>query len=397
MVVESLAFGGDAVGHGEDGRVIFVPGGAPGDDVEVEIEAEHKAWLRTRLVRVVRPGPTRVVAPCPVFVAGCGGCQWQHVDVAAQRAAKDEIVTRALRNLPATVEPIASPGPAYGWRRRARLRFRRGTVGYARHRSHELLDATVCPQLEAPLEAALEVVRAALGPVVEATGELELLVDGAGAVQVALSGRGLEAVDAAALVGRAGIVSVIAGGRVHGAERLDLGDGPHPFWARADAFAQASAPGNAALRALVRGAAGDVRGRRALELFAGSGNFTRDLLAAGASVVAVEESAEALALARANLAPWAERTTFLARPAEPPLPDGTFDLVLVDPPRTGLGVELAGALAALACPTIYVSCDPQTLARDLAVLAAGRPMRAVPVDLMPQTFHIEIVVTIGAA
>jgi 23S rRNA (uracil1939-C5)-methyltransferase len=394
LTLDSLAFGGDAVARAADGRVVFVPGGAPGDSVLVEVEDEHKAWLRARLMRVVTPGATRREPPCPAFVDGCGGCQWLHVTIEAQRAAKEDVVRRALRNVAAQIEPIQAPGPELHWRRRARLRWRGQKIGYTRHRSHELVDVASCPQLEEPLDRALAAVRAALLGELDGAGEIELLLTRSKTVHVALAGPHVAALRGAAerLLGQAAIQGVLVGDVVLGADRVDLGDGDRPFWARADLFAQASAPGNDLLRALVREAAGSLEGRRVLELFAGSGNFTRDLLAAGADVVAVEESAPAAALAAENLAGWVDRLTLVGRAAEP-LPDeadATFDLVVVDPPRTGLAPGLSAAIAALGVPVLYVSCDPQTLGRDLTAL--GRPVaRVVPVDLMPQTFHVEIV------
>src|SRR5262249_34184059 len=152
-----------------------------------------------------------------------------------------------------------------------------------------------------PLEAALAAIRAELGARLEGSGELELLVTRRAEVHVALEGSGVAGLDVSALLGRAGIAGVALGGRVVGAERVDLGDDDSaPFWARADQFAQASAPGNDVLRELVRAGAGSLAGARVLELHAGSGNFTRDLAAGGARVVAVEESAPAVALAEHN-------------------------------------------------------------------------------------------------
>jgi 23S rRNA (uracil1939-C5)-methyltransferase len=391
LALDSLAFGGDAVGRAEDGRVVFVPGGAPGDEVEVEVAEEHRSFVRARLVRVRRPGAARVEPPCPQFVAGCGGCQWQHVAVDAQRAAKEEVVRRALRHAGVEVAPIRAPSPDYGWRRRARLRWRRGVIGYTRHRAHELVDAPACPQLEPALEAALVAIRAALGPELQGAGELQLLAGRDGAVHVALDGPEVAALRPAAerLVGTAGIAGVVLGGEALGAARVDLGDDAAPFWARADVFAQASAPGNDLLRALVRAASGDLHGKRVLELHAGSGNFTRDLCAAGAEVVAIEESGPALALAAENLAARGLAADLRAGAAA--LPPEPFDLIVVDPPRTGLEPELAAALAASTANIVYVSCDPQTLGRDIMALSPHRAVRAEPVDLMPQTFHVEIV------
>src|SRR5215467_12476688 len=95
LTLDSLAFGGEAVGRGADGRVVFVAGGAPGDRVVARVVEDKRKFVRAELVRVVVPGATRVVAPCPI-VERCGGCPWQHVDAEAQRAAKQAIVARAL-------------------------------------------------------------------------------------------------------------------------------------------------------------------------------------------------------------------------------------------------------------------------------------------------------------
>jgi 23S rRNA (uracil1939-C5)-methyltransferase len=395
LALDSLAFGGDAVGRAADGRVVFVPGGAPGDDVEVEVEDEHRSYIRAELSRVVRPGAARVEPPCAQFHAGCGGCQWQHVAVAAQRAAKEEVVRRALRHVDVEVAALRTPAPEYGWRRRARLRWRRGVIGYTRRRAHDLVEVPACAQLEPALEAALACVRAALAGRLEGAGELHLLAARDGAVHVALDGPGVDGLrpHAEALIGQAGIRGVVLGAEAIGADRIDLGDDAAPFWARADLFAQASAPGNDLLRALIGEAAGGLAGARVLELHAGSGNFTRDLAAAGAEVVAIEESAAALALAADNLAARGLRADLRVGAAA--VPDERFDLVVVDPPRTGLEGELAAALAATPARIVYVSCDPQTLGRDLAALARHPARSAVPVDLMPQTFHVEVVVALG--
>src|SRR5262249_40232286 len=157
---------------------------------------------------------------------------WQHVDVAAQRAAKEAIVRGALRKAGVEVAPIRTPSPDLGWRRRARLRWRRGQIGYARHRSHELLDAPACPQLQPAREAALVAIRAALAAELRDSGELHLLLARGGAVHVALEGHGVDALRPAAerLLGVAGIAGIVLGGDAIGAERVDLGDDVAPFW-----------------------------------------------------------------------------------------------------------------------------------------------------------------------
>jgi 23S rRNA (uracil1939-C5)-methyltransferase len=391
VTLDSVAFGGDAVGRDDDGRVVFVPGGAPGDVVDAIVEEKKKGYVRTRLERLVRPGAARVEPPCPRYLEGCGGCQWQHIAIDAQRAAKGDIVRRALRHVATSFEAVAAPAPAFGWRRRARLRWRRGVLGYVERRSHRLIDVDACPQLEPALDAALAAVRAALLADLDGSGDVELLCTGRGEVHVVLSS---PLASAHELVGRAAIVGVVAGGEVFGASRVDLADDAQPFWARADVFAQASAAGNALLRRLVLDAAGPLEGRRVLELFAGSGNFTRDLAARAAHVVAVEDAAPAVALAAENLAVRGLNAELRCEPAERSLAHGAYDLVVVDPPRTGLAPELSAALAAQTAPIIYISCDPNTLGRDLRLLGR-RVERVVPLDLMPQTFHVEIVAVLA--
>jgi 23S rRNA (uracil1939-C5)-methyltransferase len=410
--VDSLAFGGDAVGRDADGRVTFVPDAAPGDQVEVRLVEEHKGFARALLERVIEPSPERVVPPCPI-VEECGGCQWQHVAVATQRTAKADIVRRALRKVvaPDDVRPIATPVADLGWRRRARLRFRAPSLGYVARRSHRLVDVASCLQLEPALDAALAAVRARLAPILGSLGggELAMVTSGRGEVQVLIEAHATAALAApgAALVGEAGIVGVIlrAGGGgpdvTFGATEIDLGDDADaPFYARADGFQQASAAGNATLRALVGEGAGPLAGRRVLELHAGSANFTRDLAAAAAHVTAVEEVAPAAALGARTLAArgLGDRVTWRASTTSAALADAQLarpELLVLDPPRVGLAAGEAAALAALVPERIvYVSCDPETLARDLATIVAGgyRVAWAAPVDLMPQTYHVETVV-----
>lgn len=412
LTIGSLAFGGDAVGRDDDGRVTFVADAAPGDRVRVTLVEEHKGWARGTLARVLERGPARVDPPCPLALPdgarpACGGCPWQHVAATAQDAAKLDIVQRALRKVTQAVEPLRTPCSPLGWRRRTRLRARRGVLGFAARRSHALVDVATCPQLTPALDAALGVVRAALTGVLGEGASVSLLAGARGDVHVAIEARDVAALvtPAERLLGQAGIRGVALlgdGGRELGEGAIDLADDDLPFWGRADGFAQASHAGNAALRALVRECLGDLGGQRVLELHAGSGNFTRDLVRAGARVTSVEEVAPATALAERSLAPLAAAGHDLPRviaetagAALDNLAGEAWDAVLLDPPRAGLGPDEARRLAALGAPVIvYVSCDPETLARDLGVLvAAGYAVeRAVPVDLMPQTSHVEVTV-----
>lgn len=380
LEVTALAAGGDGVARDAGGRVTFVPLTVPGDRVQARLVHQTKSFARAELVSVVTPSPARVEPPCPHFRAGCGGCQWQQVAMPAQLAAKQAIVEGALRKLSGLVlHPIASPVPALGWRRRARFHVSGGKTGLYERGSQRVLPIeragdVRCPQLEPALDAALDAVAQATPP----DGELALLLahDGRIVVGVERAWRG-----AARLVGRAGIVGVVAGAEVHGEPLVEVEPG---LFSGARDFAQASAAGNAALIARTREAIGRGPGTL-LELHAGAGNLTRALLANGWDVIASDLAAPAKGPA----------TRFEVGAAGDVLAriPGPVDAIVLDPPRTGAPDAIAGVLRLAPPRLVYVSCDPATLARDAGQLVAGgyRATDAWPIDMMPQTSHVEVV------
>ena len=370
--IASLAAGGDGVGRDAGGRVTFVPRAAPGDRVRVRIVHATSSFARGELAEIIAPGAARAEPPCPHFVAGCGGCQWQHVARAEQLAAKQAIVAGALRKLTGVrIHPIADPAPALGWRRRARFHIERGRAGLYALGSHRVLPIDHCPQLEPALDAAYAAVAAATPP----DGELALVLahDGRIAVATERAWRG-----AARLVGRAGIAGVLAGDVAHGDVVLEiepgLAGGPLDF-------AQASRAGNAALVAQARAALGPGPGRL-LELHAGAGNFTRGFAADGWDVTPTDAAA-----------PPSPPTGFVLGPARDVLARlaGSWDAIALDPPRTGTADAIEGILRAGPRTIVYVSCDVATLARDAAQLTGYAAMDAWPLDIMPQTAHVEVV------
>jgi 23S rRNA (uracil1939-C5)-methyltransferase len=402
LTIDALAAGGDAVGRDPDGRVTFVPRGAPGDRLLVEVVAEQRRLARAELLAVIAPSAERVEPPCPLFLGErCGGCQWQHVSAAGQAAAKQAIVAGALRAAVASglrLEPLVSPAPPLGWRRRARLHWRRHesgglAIGLFRQGSHELIDVDRCPQLEPALDAALTAVRRRLEPSMRGEGEVQMVAGHRGEVHVAISGR-CDVGGCATLVGVAGIVGVaVRFGDSWGARAVELEPG---LFARADTFAQPSRAGNAAIIAAVEGLTAPRVGARVLELHAGSGNLTRALRRGAAEVVAVERDAPPpdAAPGHANEAPVRWRSGDAATVVDELAAAGErFDLVVLDPPRTGAADAIAGIVRLAPAAIVYVSCDPATLARDAAALAAAgyRPDRAQPIDTMPQTAHVEVV------
>jgi 23S rRNA (uracil1939-C5)-methyltransferase len=410
--LDGLAFGGDAVGRDDSGRVVFVAGGAPGDRVEVRITESKKAWARGDLLRVIEAG-ARVTPPCPVQPQ-CGGCPWMHVEVKAQLAAKQEIVRRALERSGAEVEEILAAQDWLGYRVRAKMTARAGAVGFQARKSHRVVDVEHCAALDPRLDLAFQAARAELRTSLGDGGTIAGLVAADGRVHLHAECGYLGAPEtladhAASLLGQAGIVGIgvrsadgASTSRYYGEPRIDLGGG---LMASSAGFAQANATQNEILRRIVlRWALGDDEPQRVLELYAGDGNFTRDLVKR-VRVVAVEGDRDASARLVDNLRAIAPRThenvaqwAVRAEPSETAVAklaaaSEQFDVVLMDPPRAGAADVLDGVAMLGARRIVYVSCDPMTLARDLMRLGdlGYRSVRARPIDMMPHTSHIEVV------
>ena len=397
--IDGLAMGGDAVGRqrdpagaesASDGRATFVPLAAPGERVQVRIEREKGRAAWGELTAIERPGPDRVAPPCPLF-GSCGGCQWQHVSIDAQRAAKKAMVERALGT---AIPPVRVAGPDFGYRDRAKLTVgKAGTVGFHARRSHDIVDLgdpPRCPLFGPELARALPALRALARGV---TPGIELEVQ-AGAEGVHLNVVRADAVSAAHArremnrLNEAGVVGLsLAGKSTLGRAEVDVAEPASPPLAiPAGGFAQVGRAANAALVAAVVEAVGPEPGI-VLEMYAGSGTFTRHLVAVTEGrgrVFACDGDPAAVERGRRNV----PAATWSARP-----PADSPDTVVLDPPREGADrFHLTAAIRARR-RIVYVSCDPQTLGRDARHLKADgfRLIQAVALDLMPQTFHVEVV------
>ena len=399
LVPTAMVAGGTALAHEADGRVVFVEGALPGERVVARLTEERKDFARAVAVQVLDASPDRVVPPCAALAAGCGGCTWQHVAPPAQERLKAGIVVDALRRtgrLPDPPTPSFSQLRGLAWRTTVRLAVTAdGRAGHRRRGS-----ATTTTGEAVATDACLVV-----HPLLE-----ELIVDGRypGAGEVLLrvgvaSGERLVQVRAAASDVRvpADVVVVAPGdGRTAFIHEEVAG---RRFRVSAASFFQ---PGPVAAEGLVAAVsaavgeslpAGGRRGGHLVDAYAGVGLFASTIGAArGARVTAVESDRGAVADARANLADLDANVVVseVGRWKPTGKRASTVDVVLADPSRPGLGKPGVAALVALDAPRlVLVSCDPASLGRDVALLAAaGYQLADVAlVDAFPHTFHVETV------
>lgn len=419
--IEKLVYGGDGLAH-HDGHTVFVPFVLPGEEVSVEPVESRKKFIRGRVAGIPQPSPHRTDPPCPHFAA-CGGCHYQHIPYQLQPRYKSEILRETLARLGriAWDGPIGQhPSTPLGYRNRAQWNIASAggapAIGYFRNRSRRLCPVSECPILS-PLVA-------------ETLLTLSRLLDG-GALPPNL--REAEAfaddADAALLLNLSFERFDVPPDRIHGALREAL-PGLQTLLLhdqRANRF-ELLGPGHISYRVaghtyrvghlsffqvnrfllsdLVDLVLGEARGHLALDLFAGVGLFTVPLAHRFQRVVGVESNAAAVRDLEANLqssgAPSAavrsaEVESFLSRWQETP------ELVVLDPPRAGVPESALARLAKLAPPAIvYLSCDPATLARDLALLVgtSARPgayliSEVHLVDIFPQTYHMEALVRLS--
>ena len=391
LTIEGFASGGTCVGRGPDGRVVFVEYALPGERVLAEVTSESPSYLEARAIEIREASPRRVEPACPYF-GTCGGCQLQHIDYEEQLVLKTGLVRDQLRRIGRFADPPVSParGMAEPWGYRNHMRFtvrRNGDIGFMRRGTHQFLRVDRCPIAHDAVNAVLKRAQGkTMGTrqlsvrVGEATGEL--------LIQPELRFR----------PGR----RPLASGQEHYHEAL----GGRLFRISAAAFFQVNTRQAEQLIRIVRERVREARPRVVVDAYSGVGTFAA-LLARDAEVrvITIEGSAAAGDDADVNLAGLAN-VTRLTGNVEEILPglEPAPDLVVVDPPRTGLGPGIVEALLLSACRRlVYVSCDPATLARDLRLLVEGDAagdrlpfvLRSVePLDMFPHTQHVECIATL---
>jgi 23S rRNA (uracil1939-C5)-methyltransferase len=389
---ERLVAGGAALSRRADGRIVLVDDALPGELVEVTIGRRQGADRGT-VVRVLEPGPDRVVPRCPHVAQGCGGCDLAALDHPAQTVAKREVVVDALRRLGRWDQPEVRLGPVldpWGFRTTMRFAVTYGRAGLRRSASNEVVELADCLVAHPRLDEM--VVEGRFGDGRVGAHEVTLRVGAATGERLALVSPTREGVVLPDDVRVVGADELAAGRRawIHD-------DVARRRWRiSAESFFQTRADGAATLVDVVHAMVDDLLdGRDGLlvDAYSGVGLFAGALLdgRAGWRATTAENDRSSVADARVNLADLDAR---VVRTRVEKLRTPRADLVVADPSRAGLGKVAAGVLTSTGAERIVlVSCDPAAAGRDLALLVGlgYRPVEAVVVDLFPHTHHVEVV------
>ena len=428
LTVEKLIYGGDGLGHA-DRNTVFVPYVIPGEVARAAVRTRKKKLIHASLVKVEQAAPERIAAKCPHFQI-CGGCHYQHMEVAEQIKFKKEILQETLSRLGGvnwTGEIASHTARPYGYRNRAQWAYREAmprALGYFQAESARIVPIDECPVLSPVLEATFRKLQEMARNNTLPTGllEIEAFADSTD-TKIALN--------VAFERFPKPVKSLIADfqGALPNLESLLLLDrSKNRFELSGPGFLEQKAGGFSfrvnhlaffhvyrfLIDELLLTVVGGKKGGFALDLYAGVGFFTLPLARSFARVMSVDANLAATQDLKANvsaaglqvLSENEHAEEFLKKFTEQP------DLVVLDPPRSGLGAETAARLATLGAPEImYLSCDPSTLARDLAVLTLSERRQKTEhqpghryeisevhlFDLFPQTYHIETLVRLQRA
>ena len=427
VTLERMAYGADAVGHLPDGKTVFVEGGAPGDIAELQITEDKGSFARATISALVEPSEQRV-RPISAIDAACGTAPWQHLSYEAQLQAKRENVVGALAHTAKidqgrAEELVQDCLPSkHQWNYRNKIELASGTgadgklaLGFHREGSQEFVTADSTKLAHKAIEKAPKALRGAIRYAQGnrdlgiyrigvrhslATGELEIaLWTRPGGFPRAVFAKTLaDALKPTSIVrvladpGKARKIKGVEtlGGRGYWREHI----GDMTFSTQAPSFFQVNTAQAGKLVSVVLERLGNLEGAYVADLYAGGGTFSVPLALAGADVVAVEAAGSSVRDLRYNAELNGVDIEVVGGDAARELRDlGELDALVVDPPRAGLAESVVRDIASAAPARIaYVSCDPATWARDVSRLAGeGYELESVtPVDLFPQTYHVEV-------
>jgi 23S rRNA (uracil1939-C5)-methyltransferase len=390
-IVTTLApvYGGYALARTEETGVLFIRGALPGEKVEVRLGQRKKDYAFADVIEVISPSPYRVDPPCAYF-GECGGCQLQHAAYGFQLEMKRGILQEAFRRIGRTdvVPALAAPGPQFGYRHRGQFKTDGEGVGFYAERSRRLVAVSRCPLMVGRISVALPALRG-LGRLAPGISEIHVASDGAQAVAwfpgVRYDRR---------IVERFG--GFISGARFEdrswGRERISLDLEGLSYVVSTGSFFQANWRMNVSLvRRILEFVEGSPEGRL-LDLYAGAGNFALPMASRFAEVVAVEEEGNSFSDLRRNIRGNGIGNVRAVRSSvEMFRPEGRYDVMIVDPPRSGLSAKALSIVRGIGAGVVcYISCNPSTLARDVATLSDRYDLGLLQLfDFFPNTHHVE--------
>lgn len=393
----------------------MVDRGIPGELVDASFDRRRKPW-RGVVTAVEEASPDRVASPCPYYLEGCGGCQWQHINYPAQVETKRVLVDRALGESGSTarvglVHAMEEPwryrhtaAIAIGWEAGFRPRARRGIleirdcpishplIGMLADRLNVLLRSNCLPNYHGKVWLDCTVVGTPASPTLQVVlqGIEGLTLENHPELPAAAEEIGrIDGVSSVAFRHRQGQVEALVGPLLSSVEV-----GGRPMWLPAGAFSQTNLEMVPRVLERMRAALTGRHVRGAADVYGGIGTFGLPLADQVEHMTIIELDAQAVAAAESTAEDWGVRNVdFVSAHAERALPGlPALDLVVVDPPRSGLGEAVTSALLDNGVPLVlYVSCAPLSLARDLAHLEAGgyRIASLEMFDFYPQTYHVE--------
>ncbi len=400
LTLDTLVYGGEALGRLPDGRAVFVPFALPGETVRARVVEEKRSHLKTELLEVLQASPQRV-APFCVHYGACGGCHYQHLPYEAQLAAKTAILKDQLERIgglkDAPIHPaVASPNPTHY---RNHIQFHltsQGKLGYRQARSEQVLAIQECHLPEAALDALWPQLDFEAIPEIERVGlrlgveeDVQIILESSDPVAPELSIEDLPV--SVAHLSPAGSL-VLAGSAAVFIEVLG-----RAFRVSAGSFFQVNTAMAAAmvehLLHIIPQYQTLTQDSTLIDAYCGVGLFSAFLAPQVGRLIGIEASPSACEDFVANLDEFDHVELYEAN-VEQVLPglETQPDLILLDPPRAGLDRRVLDSLLQLAAPLlVYISCDPATLSRDAKRLAAGgyRLAQITPFDLFPHTYHIE--------
>lgn len=346
--IEGLVYGGLGIGR-IDGKVTFVPFSAPNDLLEVEITNQHHRHDSAVIEKIIKPSPYRTEPRCRYFGI-CGGCQLQHIKYDSQLIWKQHILEEQISRLGGIINPVVLdiiPSPSiWNYRNRIQVHHKEKNTGFFKLETNDIVDIDYCPIADNAANERLKEIRRDWP---------------------------------------------------QGSDRYEIPE------KNAKAFQQINPGANEELKKIVTGWVLERQPKNILELYSGSGNLTFELAGLAETVTAIESDQNAVDEA-CRLA--AEKKTknirFIKGRSERYLKDAgsSYDIIIADPPREGLGKDVVNRIVKIKPSSIiYVSCNPSTLARDLKLFIKQgyRFVRSQPLDMFPQTYHIESVSLLEAS